>query len=123
MGKNDDLAVRILQIYAEARTQEDVIFMTYGELANRLDKPGQHRLIGDPLDRVRILCEARQLPDIATVIVDKRSLESGKMKPSEKALEKYGGWDGLRKEQARVIAYEWSSQAAGLPDTLRSGKS
>ena len=116
MGKNDDLAEQILRTYAEARAKDGVIFMTYGDLATRLGRPGQHRLLGDPLDRLRRLCEKRHLPDVATMIVDKTSLrekvtvaDAGKVEPSPKALEKYGGWLDLRAEQARVIAFDWSS--------------
>jgi len=109
VGKNDDLAREILLTYAKARINEHVIFMTYGDLAERLGRPGQQRLLGDPLDRLRTLCDQRGLPDVATVIVDKQSLRSGEVSPSPKALEKYGGWQNLREEQARVIAQDWSS--------------
>ena len=109
MGKNDDLAEQILRTYAEASVNEGVIFMTYGDLAKRLGRPGQHRLLGDPLDRLRNLCAERGLPDVATMIVDKPSLHAGTVEPSARALEKYGGWFDLRAEQARVISYDWSA--------------
>ena len=109
MATNDETAAAIIKVYAAARVSEDVVFMTYGELSDRLGRPGQQRLLGDPLDRVRKLCESFGIPDIATVIVDKVSLERGTLKPSERALEKYGGWRELRVEQARVLAFDWAS--------------
>ena len=83
--------------------------MSYGALAARVGRPGQHRLLGDPLDRVRGLCARRGLPDVAVMIVSKESLRDGTAEPSQKALEKYGGWPDLRKEQARVLAYDCNS--------------
>jgi hypothetical protein len=78
-------------------------------MATAIGRPGQHRLLGAPLDAVRDLCKERGWPDIATVVVTKDSLVDGTLRPSPQALEKYGGWPGLREEQARVIAFDWSS--------------
>ncbi len=83
--------------------------MTYGTLAARVGREGQHRLLGDPLDRVRGLCARLGVPDVAVMIVSKGALQDGTVEPSKAALEKYGGWPSLRKEQARVLAYDWES--------------
>ena len=111
MATNEEIAEDIIRIYAAAHTNDGIVFLTYGELAKRLGREGQHRLLGGPLDLVREICRRRNLPDIATVIVDKASLQDGSMKPSPKALDKYGGWSGLRAEQARVLTFDWSSQS------------
>ena len=109
MGANDDLAAQIVALYVDLRQNSDAVFLTYGNLAERLGRPGQQRLLGDPLDRVRQVCEARALPDIATVVVDQISLRDGTVKPSVKALDKYGGWPWLRAKQARVLSFDWHS--------------
>jgi hypothetical protein len=85
------------------------VLWSYSDLAAAIGRSGQHRLLGAPLHEVRRLCEERGWPDIATVVVTKDSLLDGSLRPSPQALDKYGGWPGLRQEQARVIAFDWSA--------------
>lgn len=109
MANVDEIAGQIISEYIQLRRSNDVVFVTYGQLAKLIGRDGQHRLLGAPLDRVRGLCAERGLPDIAAVVVDQESLSAGRMMPSRKALEKYHGWSGLRQEQARVMAFDWRS--------------
>jgi hypothetical protein len=95
-------------IEAAVRDEKKVIW-TYSDLAKAIDRKGQHRLLGGPLDILRDICRENGLPDVATVVVTKESLLDGTLMPSRQALEKYGGWHGLREEQARVISFNWSS--------------
>lgn len=69
--------------------------------------PGQHRLLGGPLDAVRDLCAERGWPDISTMVVNKDTLSDGTLMPSQAAVEKHGGPLGLRREQAQVITFDW----------------
>ncbi len=111
MASVSEIAEKIIAAYVDLRRSGDTVFVTYGELAQLIGREGQHRLLGAPLDRVRDICSERNLPDIATVIVDKASLDRGSVTPSAAAIEKYNGWLGLRREQARVIAFDWSQVA------------
>ncbi|MCB4455801.1 hypothetical protein [Leisingera sp. McT4-56] len=109
MASNEYWANRIFNKYVKLRQSSDKVFVTYGDLAEMIGRQGEHRLLGAPLDLVRAICEKEKLPDIATVVIDQKSLKSGEMKPSPKALEKYGSWPGLRAEQARVLAFDWNT--------------
>jgi hypothetical protein len=109
MASLDDMASQIIEAYAAAWVNENLAFLTYGDLAVRIGRAGQHRLLGAALDTVRQRCLELGIPDIATVIVDKKSLHGGVAKPSEAALKKYGGWPKLRKQQAAVISFDWST--------------
>ena len=111
MPSNLDHAESIIAAYIALRRSSDQVFVSYGQLATLIDRQGQHRLLGGPLDLVRELCERRGLPDIATVVVSRESLADGTIKPSAEAVVKYNGWNGLRAEQARVIAWDWSKPA------------
>lgn len=107
MASNIDQAKRIVQIYTEMRQTTETVFLSYKDLAIHLGRPGEHRLLGGPLDLVRDLCDHRHIPDVATMIVSKASLLDGTVQPSKGAVEKYGGWPDLRKEQARAMAHKW----------------
>lgn len=109
MASNEFWANRIFSEYVRLRQSSDKVLVTYGDLAEMIGRKGEHRLLGASLDIVRAICEQASLPDIATVVVDQQSLRSGEMKPSPKALEKYGGWPGLRAEQGRVLAFDWNA--------------
>ncbi|KIC13809.1 hypothetical protein [Leisingera sp. ANG-Vp] len=109
MATNEYWAKRIILAYAELRQSSEQVFVSYGEMAELIGRKGEHRLLGAPLDLVRAICEQANLPDVATVVVDQKSLRSGEMKPSPKAMDKHSGWPGLRSEQGRVLAYNWSA--------------
>ena len=109
MPTNRETAEAICVAFVAAAKGSDRVLWSYADLAIAIGRPGQHRLLGAPLDEVRRLCEERGWPDIATVVVTKDSLLDGSLRPSPQALEKYGGWPGLRQEQARVIAFDWSA--------------
>lgn len=109
MATNEFWANRIFSEYVKLRQSSDKVFVTYGDLAELIGRQGEHRLLGAPLDLVRAICERADLPDVATVVVDQQSLRSGEIRPSPKALEKYGGWPGLRAEQGRVVAFDWDA--------------
>jgi hypothetical protein len=109
MTTNRETAETILAVFLAAARDSGRILWSYSDLATAIGRPGQHRLLGAPLDEVRRLCEEREWPDIATVVVTKDSLLDGTLRPSPQALEKYGGWPGLRRAQARVIEFDWSS--------------
>lgn len=106
--QNAKTAKSIIKAYVEFFIKEQGLFLTYGDLAIRIGRPGEHNLLGAPLDIARELCKAHNLPDITTMIVNKPSIQNGTMKPSENAIQKYNGWPDLRREQAKVIAFEWS---------------
>jgi hypothetical protein len=89
------------------------VLWSYGDLATAIGRPGQHRLLGGPLDEVRTICGRNGWPDIATVVVTKDSLADGTLRPSPQAFEKYGGWPGLREEQARVLTFHWADIPQG----------
>lgn len=109
MATNRDTAEAIFAAYVTARKTSDVVFLSYGALAERIGRKGQGRLLAAPLDLVRELCQSRELPDLATVIVSQESLKDGTLMPAPNAAGKYGDWVGLRKEQARVMAFDWTS--------------
>ena len=109
MATNAELAYAILDEYVKLRQSTDQVFITYGELASLIGRPGQHALLGGPLDLVRDICRGLSIPDIATMVINQESMKSGKLLPSGAALDKYGGWPGLRKEQARVLAFDWNT--------------
>lgn len=108
MATNEYWAKRILSEYVKLRQSSERVLVTYGDLAEIIGRKGEHRLLGSSLDLVRQICEQKNLPDVATAVVDVLSLKVGEIKPSAKVLEKYGGWPGLREEQARVLAFDWS---------------
>jgi hypothetical protein len=108
MATNRELAKRSLAEYANlARSGQP--FVSYAEIATLIGREGQHALLGGPLDALRDLCLSMQIPDVATMVVSKDSLRSGSLKPSPKALEKYGGWPELRKMQARCLTFDWGA--------------
>ncbi|WP_154665019.1 hypothetical protein [Leisingera daeponensis] len=109
MATNEYWANRIFSEYVKLRQSSAKVFVTYGDLAELIGRQGEQRLLGTPLDLVRAICEHANLPDIATVVVDQKSLKTGEIRPSPKALEKYGGWPGLRAEQGRVLAFDWAA--------------
>ena len=109
MATNRETAEAIVAAFLAAARDTDRILWSYADLSTAIGRPGQHRLLGGPLDEVRRFCEERAWPDIATVVVTKDSLLDGTLRPSPQALEKHGGWPGLRREQARVIEFDWSS--------------
>jgi hypothetical protein len=109
MATNRETAESIVSVFLAAARDTERVLWSYTDLATAIGRPGQHRLLGAPLDAVRDFCEERGWPDIATVVVTKDSLADGTLRPSPQALEKYGGWRELRREQARVIAFDWSS--------------
>lgn len=110
MPSNEEHAESIIAAYTRLRQSTDQVFVTYGQLATMIGRDGQHRLLGGPLDLVREICKLRGLPDIATVVVSEESLADGTIKPTAAGLAKYNGWTALRAEQARVIAWDWSSK-------------
>ena len=109
MATNRETAEAIVDVFLTRERDHGRILWSYGDLATALGRPGQHRLLGGALDELRQLCEERGWPDIATVVVTKDSILDGTLRPSPQAVEKYGGWPGLRREQARVIERNWSS--------------
>jgi hypothetical protein len=109
MATNGETAEAIVAAFLAAAQDTGRVLWSYADLATAIGRPGQHRLLGAPLDVVRDLCVERGWPDIATVVVTKDSLVDGTLRPSQQALEKYGGWPELRREQARVIAFNWAS--------------
>lgn len=107
MATTAEIAHQIISAYAEARARDHVIFMSYNEAAKRIGHQGQHLQLGAVFDKVHDICERDGLPDVAACIVNLYSLTSGQLKPSEKVIERHGGWPGVRKEQAAVITYDW----------------
>jgi alkylated DNA nucleotide flippase Atl1 len=108
MATNTELAVEILAAYVNVRKTGHQVVLTYGDMAKLIGRPGQQRILGGALDALRKYCEDLEIPDVATVVVNKESLLDGTLLPSQQALEKYGGWPGLRKQQAKVISFDWS---------------
>ena len=109
MATNREIAQQIIKAYVRSRQSSDSVFLSYGQMSGLIDRPGQQRLLGAPLDLVRDICHDMGIPDIATVVVGADSMKDGTVKPAEAALTKHGGWPGLRKEQARVIAFDWAT--------------
>ena len=107
MTTNRETAEQSVEAYVAARA-DGIAFLTYGTLATLIGRPGEHRLLGAPLDMVRGICKERGIPDIAAAVVDKVSMENGRVASSQKAIVKYGGWPNLCSEQAKVIACNWS---------------
>jgi hypothetical protein len=108
VASNREIAEIIVETFvAHARTKGRILW-SYADLADAIGRPGLHRLLGGALDEVRHLCDERDWPDIATVVVTKESLVDGTLRPSPQAIDKYGGWPGLRREQARVIEFDWT---------------
>lgn len=107
MATNRETAEAIFASYVGLRKTTDIVFLSYGALAEMIGRKGQGRLLAAPLDLVREICRAQELPDIATVIVSKESLLDGTLMPAPNAVEKYNGWVGLRKEQAKVLAFDF----------------
>ncbi len=107
MATNTEVAQEFLKQFVEG-TRHGRVLWTYGDMAVANGRAGQHNLLGAPLDTLRDLCVEKDLPDIATVVVSKGSLTDGTLKPSPTAIDKYGGWPGLRKEQARVMTFDWT---------------
>ena len=68
---------------------ERIVFLRYKELAARMGRPGQERLLGDVLDRLRILCEHLNLSGVATMLVGQHSLYAGLVRPADNAQRKY----------------------------------
>jgi hypothetical protein len=108
MASSRETAEVIIDVFLARAREKDRVLWSYGDLASAIGRPGQHRLLGGPLDEVRNLCKERGWPDIATVVVTKDSLLDGTLRPSPQAVEKYGGWPGLRHEQARAIDFDWA---------------
>ena len=106
--KNLEIAERIFEAYVAFATEENGVFLTYSELARRIGRAGQHHFLGAPLDIVSGICDAKGVPNITTVIVDKPSLLGGTVKPSASAIKKYDGWSNLRNEQTRVMLFDWA---------------
>ena len=111
MATNQETAEQVIKVFVKAATTESRIIWTYGDLATAIERPGEHRLLGAALDIVRQLCVERGIPDVATVVVSKTSLLDGTLKPTDSALNKYNGWQGLREEQAKVFQFDWLSLA------------
>ena len=109
MPTNRETAEVIVRAYIEGAATGRRVFWSYGDIAALIGRKGQSNLLGGPLDEVRLICEERDWPDIGTVIVTKPSLLDGTLAPSEPALAKYGGMSDLRREQGRVIAFDWSA--------------
>lgn len=107
MASNHEHAERIIQVYIEMRRTSEIVFISYKDLAIRIGRPGEHRLLGGSLDLVRDICRTRNIPDVATMVVSKNSLLDGTLQPSQDAVAKYGGWPELRQEQARAMAHHW----------------
>lgn len=107
MATTAQIAHEIIGAYAEARTREHVIFMSYNEAAKRIGHQGEHQHLVAVWDKICDVCERDGLPDVATCIVNLYSLNTGQLKPSEKVVQRHGGWPGVRKEQAAVITYDW----------------
>ncbi|MEM8572033.1 MAG: hypothetical protein AAGG56_14175 [Pseudomonadota bacterium] len=112
MPTTAEIAHQIIGAYAEARSREHVIFMSYNEAAKRIGHKGQHQQLGAVWEKVYEICERDGLPDIAACIVNLYSLTSGQLKPSEQVLDRHGGWPGVRKQQAAVITYDWEDWLA-----------
>ena len=86
MATNRETAEAIVAAFLAAARDTDRILWSYADLSTAIGRPGQHRLLGGPLDEVRRLCEERAWPDIATVVVTKDSLLDGTLRPSPQAL-------------------------------------
>ena len=107
MATNTEIAQELYKQFVDCARQGRVLW-AYGDMAVAIGRAGHRRLLGAPLDTLRDLCVEKGLPDIATVVVSKDSLTGGTLKPSPKAIDKHGGWPGLRKEQARVMTFDWT---------------
>ena len=107
MATNTEIAQELYKQFVDGARLGRVL-LTYGDMAAAIGRAGQHRLLDAPLDALRELCVEKGLPDIATVVVSKDSLTDGMLKPSRKAIDKHGGWPGLRKEQATVMTVDWT---------------
>lgn len=62
---------------------------------------------GDLWGKIQELCERDGVPDVAACIVNLYSLNTGQLKPAEKVVERHGGWEGVRREQAAVMTFDW----------------
>ncbi|MEL6913429.1 MAG: hypothetical protein AAFP13_02900 [Pseudomonadota bacterium] len=80
-------------------------------MAEAIGRPRREaRLLGQALDKVREVCVARGLPDVATFVVSQESVEAGSLEPSQQALKKYAGWPGLREQQAKCLTHDWGRE-------------
>jgi hypothetical protein len=108
MATNSETAEAIIDAFLTEWRRGGRVLWSYGDMSTAIGRPGQQRLLGPPLDEVRRLCKERGWPDIATVVVTKESILDGTLRPSPQAIDKHGGWPGLRWQQARVIENDWS---------------
>jgi hypothetical protein len=109
VATNHEIADAIIAAFRAEWKKGGRVLWSYSDMATAVGRPGQHRLLGAPLDEVRLICLRHGWPDIATVVVTQESILDGTLRPSPQALEKHGGWPGLRREQARVFVHDWSS--------------
>lgn len=113
-------ALATIRIVAAAM-QAGEAALSYSELARRL---GMSKVNGQGLasylNEAAAICAERGLPNVATVIVAKASLDAGAAMPSEGSFAAgfYASTELTREmipaEQARVRAFDWA--AADLPD-------
>ncbi|MFK7869906.1 MAG: hypothetical protein AB8B58_11765 [Roseobacter sp.] len=108
MPTNREWAAKILEQFVLGASEGRIVW-TYGDMATAIGRPGEHRLLGGPLDELRKYCQDLELPDLATVVVSKESLIDGRIEPSKQAFDKYDGWPQLRREQAKVFNFDWST--------------
>lgn len=111
------LARRAISAYGNDARRNGARLLTYTDLAVMLGRPHSYaRRMGPLLAALRPACLARGLPDICAVIV-----AAGTDMPSRKSFQTLSGtWcdtgldaDGVRAEQARVLAVDWG--AVDLP--------
>ena len=107
------LAEQAIEVYAEDARRNGARLLTYTDMALMLGKsPSYARSMGPMLAALRQVCIARGLPDLCAVIV-----ASGTVMPSRKSFQTLSGtWcdtgldeDGVRAEQARIFALDWTS--------------
>ena len=107
------LAEQAIEVYAEDACRNGARLVNYTDMALMLGKsPSYARSMGPMLAALRQVCLARGLPDLCAVIV-----ACGTVMPSRKSFQTLSGtWcdtgldeDGVRAEQARVLAMDWNA--------------
>lgn len=107
MATNTQIAHQVINAYALASARDHIVFLSYNEIAKRIGRQGEHHLLGDLWGKIQELCERDGVPDVAACIVNLYSLNTGQLKPAEKVVERHGGWEGVRREQAAVMTFDW----------------
>ena len=109
MASVADTAEQMLTLFVEMAVRDRRCVITYKDMAAKLGRKGQQNLLQQPLDRARELCRERGLPEFPVMVISQAALESGTLLPADGAIDKYGGVAEIRRLQAEVMQFDWST--------------